>query len=92
MNLADSWPRPRVGQRVKLRRNGKVLEVITVRTARDVLRSMTELQAIEMGPKNSALYGVNWLEIYYEAEVRLPDAVEIITVTPNEVEEVITGR
>jgi hypothetical protein len=77
-----------VGQKLRLR-NGKIVEVIVVRTARDVLRNMTEMEAILMGPKNSALYGVNWLDIYYEAEVRVPNTVAIAMVTPNDVEVIL---
>ena len=86
MSLEESWPRLRVGEQVRLRRDGQVVEVITVRRARDVLRELTEMQAILMGPKNQALYGVNWLDIYYEAQVRLPGGGGTIMVTPTDVE------
>ena len=88
MSLEESWPRPRVGQRLKLR-SGRVVEVVLVRTARDVLRGMTELEAVLMGPKNAALYGIHWLEIYYEVEVRPPNSVDMFTVRPNDVESIL---
>lgn len=87
--LDESWPRPRIGQFVRLRKNGKLAEVVLVQKARDVLRGMTELDAILLSPKCQALYGVHWLEIYYEAQVRLEGTETMITVTPNEVEQVI---
>lgn len=86
--LLTMWPRPRVGQSVKLR-NGKVAEVLTVRKARDVLKGMTELAATLMGPKQQALYGKYWLEIYYEAEVAGPGGMGIAVVTPSQVESIL---
>lgn len=77
-----------MGQKLRLR-NGRIVEVIVVRKARDLLREMTELQATLMGSKNSALYGIHWLDIYYEAEVRVPNAVGTATVTPNDVEAIL---
>lgn len=86
--LLVMWPRPRVGQRVKLH-NGKVAEVLTLRKARDVLKGMTELDATLMGPKQQALYGKYWLEIYYEAEIMGPGAMGIAVVTPSQVESIL---
>lgn len=83
-----SWPRPRIGQKVRLR-NGRIGEVISVRTARDVLRTMTEDDALAMGPRTAALYGANWLEIYYEADVRPPNSMNMYTVRPNDVEAIL---
>lgn len=83
----ESWPRVRVGQRVRLRGKEALYQVVGVRRARDVLRGLDELSAMLLGPKCRALYGVNWLEIYYEADVRIGETA-VVTVTPNNVEQV----
>jgi len=70
-------------------RSGKVAEVVVVRRARDVLRAMVEVEAMLLGPKNAALYGSDWLDIYYEAEVRIPNTIEIFTVRPSDVETIL---
>lgn len=70
-------------------RSGKVLEIITVRKARDVLKGMQEVEAMMMGPKMQALYGKHWLEIYYEAEAIRPGVPRIVKVTPVDVEEIL---
>lgn len=88
MSIHASWPRPRVGQKVRLR-SGRLVEVILVRTARDVLRGMTEDQAVELGPRTAALYGANWLDVYYEAEVRGINGINTHIVRPNEVETIL---
>jgi hypothetical protein len=90
--ISESWPKVRVGQRVRLRKNGAVGEVVGVRRARDVLRCLTELQAILLGPKCQALYGSGWLEIYYEADVRVGDSLVVSAITPNDIEQVLPDR
>lgn len=87
--LGDMWPRPRVGQFVKLRKNGTLAEVIIVTKARDVLKSKTELQALLLGPKCQALYGVQWLDVYYEAIVRIPGTASQFTVTPVDIDGIV---
>jgi hypothetical protein len=87
--MKEMWPRPRVGQWVKLKKNGKHAEVIQVTKARDVLKMMTEMQALLLGPRNQALYGIHWLDIYYEAIVMVPGSMMQQTVTPNDVEEIV---
>lgn len=89
--LSSSWPRVRVGQRVRLLKNGADGEVVGVRLARDVLRTMTEMDAILLGPKCQALYGVGWIDIYYEADVRLGEGA-LVTVGPNGIERVLPDR
>lgn len=84
--LASQWPRPRVGQYVILR-SGKVGEVVTVRKARDVLRGMNEVEAMLLGPKSQALYGVGWMDVYYEADVRIGH--DLRKVTPSDVERIL---
>lgn len=86
--LQAMYPKPRVGQRVKLR-SGKVLEIITVRKARDVLKGMQEIDAVVMGPRMQALYGRHWLDVYYEAEAMRPGIPAIVKVTPVDVEEIV---
>jgi len=87
----SSWPRVRVGQRVRLLKNGAEGEVVGVRQARDVLRTMTEMDAIMLGPKCQALYGSRWLDVYYEADVRLGEGA-LVTVGPNGIELVLPDR
>lgn len=87
--LREMYPRPRVGQWVKLKKNGRSAEVITVLKARDVLKGMTEMQALLLGPRCQALYGVFWLDIYYEAVVRVPGAMMQQTITPVDVEAIV---
>jgi len=82
------WPRPHIGQSVKLK-NGKIAEVVTVTKARDVLKSMTEMHAMLLGPKCQALYGMHWLDIYYEAVVMVPGTMMQQTITPVDVEEIV---
>lgn len=89
MTLNNSWPRVRVGNRVRLRRRELVAEVVVVRRARDVLRELTEEKALMLGPKCQALYGANWIEVYYEAEARIESTGALITITPNDVEAVL---
>lgn len=88
--LQEMYPRPRVGQRVKLRKGGgKVVEIVTVRRARDVLKGMQEHQAMMMGPSMQALYGVHWMEVYYEAEAIVPGVPRILRVTPVDIESIL---
>lgn len=86
--LQKMYPKPRVGQVVKLR-NGKMVEIITVRRARDVLKGMREVEAMMVGPRMQALYGRHWLEIYFEAEGMVPGVPKILKVTPVDIEPVI---
>lgn len=80
------WPQPRVGQRVKLR-NGHTCEVYTVRSAKDILKSKTEAQALVMIAEVQASFGQHWTEVYYEADVYWRG--RIITVDTRQVAEVI---
>jgi hypothetical protein len=52
---------------------------------------MTEMDAILLGPKCQALYGVGWIDIYYEADVRLGEGA-LVTVGPNGIERVLPDR
>ena len=87
--MRQMYPRPRVGQYVKLKRGGPAAEVIIVRKARDVLKTMNEMQAMLLGPKCQALYGVYWLDVYYEAIVMVPGAMVQQTVTPIDIEAIL---
>jgi hypothetical protein len=87
--MRKMYPRPRVGQYVKLKKNGRVAEVVTLSKARDVLKGMTEMQALLLGPRCQALYGIHWLEIYYEAVVRVPGMMMQQTVRPTDIEAVV---
>ena len=87
-SLREMWPRPRVGQHVKLK-NGKVAQIVTVRKARDVLNTKTEVEAMLMGPTCKAIFGSEWLDIYYEASVILPGENDVRWVTPTDVESIV---
>jgi hypothetical protein len=83
-----NWPRPRIGTRVHLK-NGVSGEVISVRSAADVLRGKTEMDAMIMGPRMRALYGSQWMSVYYEADIILDgDEGEMKTVTTQDIERV----
>lgn len=82
------YPRPRVGQRVKLK-SGRVVEIISVRRARDVLGSLQEHEAMILGPRMQALYGKHWLEVYFEAEAIVPGVPRILKIEPANIETII---
>lgn len=73
-DLIKQWPRPRVGERVRLT-NGKVGEVVIVRGANAVLKSMAEVEAMRFGPDTQASYGPHWMTIYYQADVIIDGAI-----------------
>jgi hypothetical protein len=83
------WPRPRIGQHVRLKKNGRVAEVVMVTKARDVLKSMTEMEALLLGPRCQALYGIHWLDIYYEAIVMVPGTMMQQTIKPTDVDAIV---
>ena len=89
--LQEMHPRPRIGQRVKLRKGGpfggRVAEVIGVRKARAVLRLKNEVEAIMMGTRLRTAFGSHWIEVYYEVDIIIGDAM--ITVDTIRVEEVM---
>lgn len=86
------YPRPRVGQRVKLK-TGRVVEIVTVRRAREVLSVMTEVEAMAMGPTMQALYGRHWLEVFFRAEAMVPGTARrqpsIMNVEPVDIESIL---
>ena len=86
-DLREQWPRPRIGERVKLWNTKHIGEVVSVRGARDVLRLMKEVQAMRFGPDTQATYGPHWMDIYYQADIRIGD--QIRTVEPHDVEAVL---
>lgn len=85
--LVEQWPCPRVGQYVQLL-SGALCEVILVRKARDILRSMDDGGALRMATNAKAAYGKNWLDIYYEADVISPGGA-FMTVSPHQVSAII---
>lgn len=84
--LKESWPRPRIGQRIKLR-NGRIGEVVSVRSARDILKMKTEVQALMMISSMKPSFGVFWAEVFYEADLYLRG--RMITITTREVDEIL---
>jgi hypothetical protein len=85
-DLLRQWPRPRVGERVRLS-DGTVVEVIAVRGAKTRLKLMTEPEAMRFGPDTQASYGPHWMSIYYQADVLIGGALRHIE--PKDVEEVL---
>jgi hypothetical protein len=47
------------------------------------------MQALLLGPRCQALYGIHWLEIYYEAVVRVPGMMMQQTVRPTDIEAIV---
>lgn len=85
--IREQWPRPRVGERVKLHERGQVGDVASVRGAKTVLRSMREIQALRFGPEQQATYGPHWMEIYYQADVYVRGKLRVVE--PRDVAEVL---
>lgn len=67
-SLIEQYPRPRVGQRVRLY-DGRVATVVAVLKANAVLKMMTEVEAIALATAAQARFGQNWREVYYHADV-----------------------
>ena len=86
-DLKQQWPKPRIGERVKLWNSDHICEVVSVRSASDVLSTMREIQAIRFGPDVQATYGPYWMDIYYQADIRYIHNT-IRTVEPREVEKI----
>lgn len=77
-SLIDQFPRPRVGQSVKLH-DGRVAKVVNVFMANSVLKMMKESQAIGLATRAQARFGENWRDVYYQADVMYPSgAMDII--------------
>lgn len=66
--LIDQWPRPRVGQVVKLH-DGRRGTVVVVRKANAVLKAMGEGEALLLSANQRARFGQNWREVYYQADI-----------------------
>jgi hypothetical protein len=86
-DLKRQWPRPRIGERVKLWNTEHLGEVVSVRGASAVLSTMREIQAMRFGPDVQATYGPHWKEIYYQADVIIHN--QLRTVEPREVEKIL---
>lgn len=86
-DLKKQWPRPRVGERVKLFDTKHIGEVVAVRGAKAVLKLMKEVQAMRFGPDSQATYGPHWMDIYYQADVIVQKKLR--TVEPRDVEKVL---
>lgn len=85
--LREQWPKPRVGERVKLHNTKHIGEVVAVRGASDVLRSMREVRAMRFGPDCQATYGPYWMDIYYQADIVIQKKMK--TIEPRDVEKVL---
>lgn len=87
MSLIDSWPRPSVGQHVRLH-TGVVVEVVMVRGAIAVLKTLTETVAYALTSRGRATYGKNWLDVYYVADV-IARSGTYGQVEPSQVKEIL---
>lgn len=67
-SLAEQFPRPKVGQSVKLY-DGRTARVVNVFRANAVLKMMTEVEAIALSTMAQARFGEHWREVYYHADV-----------------------
>lgn len=85
-DLFKQWPRPRVGERVRLR-NGKIAEVLSVRGAIAIIKTMTDMQALQFWPMIQATYGPKWKQVYYQADIMVDGILRQIE--PRDVEEVL---
>ena len=85
-DLLRQWPRPRVGERVRLH-NGREFEVLAVRGALARLKLMDEPEAMRFGPDTQASYGPMWMKIYYQADIIVDGALRQIE--PKDVEAVL---
>jgi len=85
-DLKKQWPRPRIGERVKLW-DGHIGEVLSVRGANQVIKMMRDVQAMRFGPNTQATYGPHWRQIYYQADIALKNKVRVIE--PRDVEMVL---
>jgi len=86
-DVKEQWPRPRIGERVRLRDTEHIGEVVSVRGAREVLKLMKEVEAMRFGPDAQATYGPHWMEIYYRADVMVRNRLR--TVEPRDVKAVL---
>lgn len=78
-----------MGQGVRTR-HGKIGDVVVVLRGVEALRPKTEVQILELGPSMMASLGTNWMNLYYEATIQLPN-MEMVVVTPRDVEEILEG-
>ena len=85
--MVSQWKKLHTGDQVRLYNTDHVGEVVGVRMARDLLLCMNEIEAMRFGLYCRSLYGVNWMQIYYEADVVLNK--KLVVVKPTEVKEVI---
>ena len=75
----------KIGDRIKLL-NGEEGEVVFCENAISILRQMNEGQAMQFGPEKQAIYGKNWINVYFRADVAL-DNGKIVTIEPNDVDK-----
>jgi len=67
-------------------KNGGIAEVVIVRKPKDILRAMTERQALAFSSRVRSIYGAKWIQFYYQAEVMVGD--QLTTVEPNMVKSI----
>lgn len=67
-SLIDTYPRPKVGQYVRLH-NGATAVVVTVYKANSVLKMMSEVEAIALASRAQSRFGHKWRDVYYHADI-----------------------
>jgi len=70
-SLIEQYPRPKVGQGVRLH-DGRTATVVNVFKANSVLKMMTEVEAIALATMAQARFGEHWRDVYYHADVMFP--------------------
>lgn len=70
-SLIEQYPRPKVGQHVKLH-TGQMAVVLAVYKANAVLKMMSEIGAIALASRAQARFGHKWRDVYYQADVMYP--------------------
>lgn len=67
--------------------NDTIGEVVSVRRANDILRTMKEGEAFNFGAKMRATYGASWRSFFYELDVAVGQM--LVSARPNDVLEVL---
>jgi hypothetical protein len=76
-----------VGERVRVWGTKHIGEVLSVRSANQVLGMMKEVVAMRFGPDCQATYGPHWRGIFYQADIMIQNRFR--TVEPRDIEAVL---
>lgn len=86
--MTTTWISVRIGYVVRLI-SGHEVTIVSMTKARDILRMSTEVGAITMSARLQAIYGVNWVDVYFEAEGMTEDN-RMIKVTPVDIDSIVS--